>query len=218
MDTPGTVRLLIVDDDPGYTDIVQHLLNLYQGKKFEVTWRKDGPSAIEELGKNQSIDLVMVDYYLPDMNGLDVTRRIREVRPDVPVMFVTSSRDFRLAIEAMKLGVEDYLVKDDAVDSVLPRTIVNIMERVALKRKIAEQQKADLIAKKRTEAIRELVVTVCHEFNNPLAAVKISSDILARQKLPEDEAALVKDMDRNISLIEKEISRLRDINFERIEP
>jgi hypothetical protein len=48
--------------------------------------------------------------------------------------------------------------------------------------------------------------------------VKISSDILARQKLPEDEAALVKDMDRNISLIEKEISRLRDINFERIEP
>lgn len=218
MDTPGTIRLLIVDDDPGYIDIVQHLLNLYQGKKFEVTWRKDGPSAIEELGKNQSIDLVMVDYYLPDMNGLDVTRRVREVRPDVPVMFVTSSRDFRLAIEAMKLGVEDYLVKDDAVDSVLPRTIVNIMERVALKRKIAEQQKADLIAKKRTEAIRELVVTVCHEFNNPLAAVKISSDILARQKLPEDEAALVKDMDRNISLIEKEISRLRDINFERIEP
>lgn len=217
MDTPATIRLLIVDDDPGYMAIVQHLLSRYQGKKFEVTWIKDGPSAIAELGRNPAIDLVMVDYYLPDMNGLDVTKRIREVRADIPVMFVTSSRDFRLAIEAMKLGVEDYLVKDDAVDSVLPRTIVNIMERVALKRKIAEQQKADLIAKRRTEAVRELVVTVCHEFNNPLAAVKISTDILARQQLPDDEKDLVREMDRNIGLIEKEISRLRDINFERME-
>jgi FixJ family two-component response regulator len=159
----------------------------------------------------------MVDYYLPDMNGLEVTKRIRDSGAGIPIMFVTSSRDFRLAIEAMKHGVEDYLVKDDAVDSVLPRTIVNIMERVALKKKIAEQQKADLIAKRRTEAIRELVVTVCHEFNNPLAAVKISTDILARQQLPEDERTLVLEMDRNVGLIEKEISRLRDINFERID-
>jgi signal transduction histidine kinase len=94
---------------------------------------------------------------------------------------------------------------------------VNILERVALKAKIGEQQKADLIARRRTEAIKELVVTVCHEFNNPLAAIKISTDILARQNLPEKERALVSELDNSIGVVEQEISRLRDINFEKIE-
>jgi signal transduction histidine kinase len=128
---------------------------------------------------------------------------------------LTSNRDFRLAIEAMKYGVEDYLVKDEAVDSVLPRTIVNILERVRLRTQIAEQAKADLIAKKRTEAIKELIVTVCHEFNNPLAAIKISADILLRQELSVGERALIEDLDRNIGMVEKEINRLRDIDFDK---
>jgi len=172
---------------------------------------------LEELKKNQAIDLIVVDYYLPEINGLEVTRMIREAKIDVPVIFLTSNRDFRLAIEAMKYGVEDFMVKDEAVDSVLPRTIVNILERVYLKQRIAEQQRTDLIAKKRTDAIKELVVTVCHEFNNPLAAMKISTDILARQLLQEKEMQLVKNLDHNIGLIEKEITKLRDINFERID-
>lgn len=217
MESPEKVTLLIIDDDTSYMAIVQTLLSKYQGKKFEVVWKKDGNSAIEELEKNRSIDLVLVDYYLPEINGLEVTRTIREKNIPVPIIFLTSSRDFRLAIEAMKYGVEDYMVKDDAVDSVLPRTIVNILERVALKRKIAEQQKTDLIARRRTEAIKELVVTVCHEFNNPLAAIKISTDILARQNLPPEERSLITELDRNIAAVEQEISRLRDINFEKVE-
>jgi signal transduction histidine kinase len=117
----------------------------------------------------------------------------------------------------MKFGVEDFMIKEEAVDyTVLPRSIVNTLERVFLKRKIAEQQKAELIAKKRTDAIKELVVTVCHEFNNPLAAIKISTDILLRQPLPTPEQKLVEDLDNNIAIIEKEITKLRDINFEKL--
>ena len=114
----------------------------------------------------------------------------------------------------MKFGVEDYLVKDEAVDSVLPRTIVNILERVRLKKRIAERVKADLIAKNRTNAIKELIVTVCHEFNNPLAAIKISTDILLRQTLTPGERTLVEGMDRNVGLVEREIVRLRDLGFD----
>ncbi|HEX7573797.1 MAG TPA: response regulator, partial [Bacteroidota bacterium] len=150
----------------------------------------------------------------PEHNGLEVTRQIREKNIDIPIIFLTSNRDFRLAIEAMKFGVEDYLVKDEAVDSVLPRTIVNILERVRLKKRIAERVKADLIAKNRTNAIKELIVTVCHEFNNPLAAIKISTDILLRQALSPGERTLVEAMDRNVGLVEREIARLRDLDFD----
>lgn len=217
METSDTVNLLFVDDDAGYMAVAQQLLAKYQGKKFNIIWKQDGPAALEELKNNKNIDLVLMDYYLPEINGLEVTRLIREHKIDVPIMFLTSNRDFRLAIEAMKYGIEDFMVKDEAVDSVLPRTIVNILERVYLKLRIADQQKTDLIAKKRTDAIKELVVTVCHEFNNPLAAMKISTDILSRQRLQQEEMELVKDLDLNISVIEKEIAKLRDINFERID-
>ncbi|MGA9116668.1 MAG: response regulator [Bacteroidota bacterium] len=217
METPETITLLFVDDDRNYMVVAQSLLGRYQGRRFEIVWTQDGEAAIGELEKNRDIDLVLVDYFLPEVNGLEVVRRIRDRGIRTPIIFLTSNRDFELAIEAMKYGVEDYVVKDEAADSVLPRTIVNILERVALKRKIQEQQKAEILAKKRTEAIKELVVTVCHEFNNPLAAMKISTDILARQQLPEREKELVRELDASIALVEKEVSQLRDINFEKIE-
>ncbi len=217
METPELITLLIIDDDASYMAVVQHFLSKYQGKKFELIWKKDGILALEELQKNKNIDLVLLDYYLPELNGIEVAKAIREKQIDVPIIFLSSNRDFRLAIEAMKYGVEDYMIKDEAVDSVLPRTIVNILERVYLKKRIVEQQKNDLIAQKRTEAIKELVVTICHEFNNPLAAMKISTDILARQKLPVDEKELVSELNRNIGIIEQEITKLRDLNFEKIE-
>ncbi len=217
MDGSAAITLLFVDDDSSYIAVAQQFLARYQGKKFAMIWKPDGKGAIEELAHNTSIDLVLIDYYLPEVNGLEVTRAIRDRNIALPIIFLTSNRDFRLAIEAMKYGVEDYIVKDEAVNTVLPRTILNILERVSLKRKIAEQQKADLIAKKRTDAVRELVVTVCHEFNNPLAAIKISTDILQRQNLSPEERTLIGELDRSIDTVEKQIIKLRDINFERVD-
>lgn len=217
MDPIQPINLLFVDDDAAYMAIARHLLTKYQGSRFQVTWKQDAATSLAYLSGNPEIDLIVIDYFLPDMNGLQLVQQIRERKINIPIIFLTSNRDFRLAIEVMKYGVEDYLIKDEAVDSVLPRTILNIVERVRLKRRIAEEQKADLIARKRTDAIKELVVTVCHEFNNPLAAIKISTDILLRQTLNEEESRLVHSIDENINLVEKEISRLRDTNFERLE-
>ena len=213
MSSPPPIRVLFVDDDASYMAVAQHLLSKYQGRKFEILWKQSGREALEVLEKSPEIDLILMDYHLPEDNGLEVTRKIRGKNIDIPIIFLSSNRDFRLAVEAMKYGVEDYLVKDEAVDSVLPRAIVNILERVNLKKRIAEQVKADLIAKNRTNAIKELIVTVCHEFNNPLAAIKISTDILLRQSLRGAERQIVEGLDRNVGLVEKEIARLRDIDF-----
>jgi DNA-binding response OmpR family regulator len=216
MELTNPIRLLFIDDDC-YMAVAQQILSRYQGRKFEILWKKDGNSGIAELESNPGIDLLLLDYYLPSKNGLEVAKKIRELKLATPIIFLTSNRDFRLAIEVMKYGVEDYIIKDEAIDSVLPRSILNILERVELKRKIAEQLKADLIAQRRTEAIKELVVTICHEFNNPLAAIKISTDIIMRQTFPPDQKLLVDTLDKNIEVVEREITKLRDINFDRKE-
>jgi CheY-like chemotaxis protein len=211
------IYLLFIDDDASYMAVAQHLLSKYQGRNFEIVWKKSGAEGISYLEENHTVDLLLLDYFLPGVNGLEVAREIRERKIDIPMIFLTSNRDFRLAVDGMKFGVEDYLLKDEAVDSVLPRTIVNILERVHLKKRIAEQLRADLITQRRTDAIKELVVAVCHEFNNPLAAIKISTDIILRQKLSDDEKGMMQMLDKNIAVVEREINRLRDINFERPE-
>jgi DNA-binding response OmpR family regulator len=206
--------LLFIDDDAAYMAVANHVLGTYPEKQFHVIWKRTGQEALEELKANPGIDMIILDYYLQDLSGFNILRHIRDENISVPIVLLTSQREFQLAIEALRYGVEDYLLKDDSVGLLLPRTILNLLERATLKRQISEQQRADLITRKQTDAIRELVVTVCHEFNNPLAAIKISTDILMRQWLSEEERELIKTLDGNISKVEREIQHLRNISFE----
>lgn len=210
----NVITVLLIDDDAAYASVAQHLLRRFQGKKFKVIWKEDGDKAIAELTSNPEIDVVLMDYYLPNKNGVEITKELAAQNVSLPIIFLTTSRDFRVAVEAMKCGVEDYLVKDEAADTILPRTIINVLERVKLKKQIADAEKQKLIAQKRAEAIQELIVAICHEFNNPMAAIKISADIISRQNLSEEERALLTKFTRNLASLEKEVLRLRDIHWD----
>ncbi|MDH3251143.1 MAG: response regulator [Ignavibacteria bacterium] len=212
------ITLMFVDDDAEFMNVVQHLLAKHTGKDLQVIWKKTGLSAIEELEKSPDLaDFVFLDYTLPDMDGLDLARRLREKKITTPVILLTSQRDLRIAIDAIRSDIEDYVVKDEIIDSTLARTLMNVVERVKLRRQIADQQKADLLARRKTDAIKELVVTVCHEFNNPLAAMKISANILSRQKLTPQENELVSQLDGHIRRIEAEITKLRELNIDKFD-
>ena len=207
------IHVLLIDNDISYAKTAQAHLNKFQGNNFKITWEKTGKGGIERLKTDPTIEAVLVDYYLSELTALEVAEEIRTLKIDVPVVFIASGKDFQLAVEAMKLGVEDFLVKDEIVESVLPRTIINVLNRVQLKKKIAQVEKDKILGQKRNEAIKELVVTICHEFNNPLAAIKISADIISRQKLNPRDRAIIQELDNNIRGIEKEIIKLRDINL-----
>jgi signal transduction histidine kinase len=73
------------------------------------------------------------------------------------------------------------------------------------------------MAENRAQVIRELVVTVCHEFNNPLAAIKISFDLFQRQTMETVAPKMIKSFESRFNAIDSEIKQLRDLNFERID-
>ncbi len=212
--TPRKITVLLVDQDITFASIVQNHLQRFQGRQFNLIWKETADDAMKEIQQNQKIHVILTDFSLPGTNGLEFFLQLSEKNIRIPVVFATSTRELRNAIEAMKLGVEDYILKDDLTESLLPRTIVNAYERATRRDQTRAVEKRMLLAQKRSEAIRELVVTVCHEFNNPLAAIKISTDLLLRQNPPEREKKLLELLEKDVILIEEEVKRLRDIGFE----
>ena len=211
------VRVLLADDDETYAKIVRLHLERFQQRKFSLIWKNSIESALNEITDNHKFDIILLDYHFPASNGLEFCLQLDQIGYSIPIIFLTAMRDFKLAVEAMKLGVEDFLLKDDLNGAHLPRTILSILDRVHLRKHKQAIEKRLTMAENQTQAIRELVVTVCHEFNNPLAAVKISYDLL--QRLTSDNVAreILQAFENRFNTIDTEIKRLRDLNFEQID-
>ena len=211
------ISVLMVEDDITFVKISQHHLHRFAGRNFQLNWKESVEEALIELETNPTYDIIITDYHFRASNGLEFCLQLSELNYHIPVIFLTGYRDYKLAVDAMKLGVEDFLWKEELTDSLLPRTIVNVIDRTRRKKQLQAVEKRMTIAENRAQAIRELVVTVCHEFNNPLAAIKISSDLLGRLiATPEGRQHLV-DFEQRFKTIENEIKQLRDINFEKID-
>lgn len=209
-----TVKVLIIDDDDAYVGLIKHSLHPFQGVSFEVLWANGETEALEQLRAEPTIDIILMDYFLQNKNGVEITKKIRDAKIETPIIFLTSNNDYHAAIEALKHGGEDYLLKEEIKDNLLARTILSCLERVKLKKQVAQTQKEKLIATKKAEAIKELVVTMCHEFNNPLAAIKISTTILAKQKNTDAEKELLNKLNNDASDLEAEITKLRELNID----
>ncbi|RPJ16827.1 MAG: sigma-54-dependent Fis family transcriptional regulator [Desulfobacteraceae bacterium] len=100
-------KILLIDDDEG---LIHFLTRFFQRKRYAVTACLSGREAIDVISK-QSFDLILLDYKMPDLNGLDTLLEIKKLEAKTPVILMTAYGTTDLAIEAMKLGAYDYLVK-----------------------------------------------------------------------------------------------------------
>lgn len=116
-------RILVVDDEP---HLVRTLAINLRARDYEVEAAGDGRTALQAV-HDQTPDLVILDLGLPDIDGVDVLRRIREVS-QVPVIVLSARTDSIDKVEALDVGADDYVTKPFAVDELLARI------RVALRR------------------------------------------------------------------------------------
>ncbi len=120
-DTGGAApipRILVVDDDPL---ICKQLERLYTQSGYTAVTDNSAEAAIERLDK-EDIDLVVTDIRLPGLNGVELTQRIQEVSPDVPVIVITGYADIQTAVDLLKLGASDYIVKPFGVAAIQEST------------------------------------------------------------------------------------------------
>ena len=108
-------KIFIVEDDAWYGEILQYHLSL--NPDYEVTLFKTGKECLSNMSLQP--DLVTLDFSLPDLTGDKLFKKIREVNPQLPVIMISSQEDISVAVNLLKLGVSDYLIKDEATKDLL---------------------------------------------------------------------------------------------------
>jgi diguanylate cyclase (GGDEF)-like protein/PAS domain S-box-containing protein len=135
MTTGEPIALLMVEDNPGDAHLIRRLLDRTALKPLRLTAVDCVSAALEFLRGQEKVDVVLLDVSLPDTRpgSLDSLTRIKQAAPDLPVILLTGIDDEELAVQAVRQGAQDYLVKQEIDEGLLGRSI-----RYAIERKRAE--------------------------------------------------------------------------------
>jgi len=129
-------NILVVDDEEF---IRLNLKRIFSEEDYNVLLENTGKGAIERI-KTDKIDIALLDINLPDVNGLDVLKRIKELQPDLLVIMITGYASVESAVNAIKLGAYDYIKKPFKADAI--KLITRLaLETQTLKKTVKELQK-----------------------------------------------------------------------------
>ena len=141
-------RVLVVDDEPSIIDAVATVLR-YEG--FEVEEAANGRAGLAKC-QERSFDLVILDVMLPDLDGFEITRRLRADGIDVPVLFLTARNEIDDLVAGLGVGGDDYVSKPFSLAEIVART------KALVRRRQGEEQDqrlgfADVVMDERTHEV-----------------------------------------------------------------
>ncbi|OOQ56715.1 sigma-54-dependent transcriptional regulator [Mucilaginibacter pedocola] len=125
-------NIFIVEDDRWYGEILEYHFSL--NPDYRVTRFENAKDVLNNLYLQP--DLITLDFSLPDMPGDRLYQKIREVNSTVPVIVVSSQQNITVAVNLLKMGVSDYVVKDEAAKDLLWNSIIRIRETQTLKNEV----------------------------------------------------------------------------------
>ncbi|MEM8897397.1 MAG: sigma-54 dependent transcriptional regulator, partial [Bacteroidota bacterium] len=132
MQDQQALSVFVVEDDEWYRELLAYNLELnpdYQITKFET-----GTDCIQAL--NQRPDIITLDYRLPDMEGSEVLKRIKEFDPEIEVIIISEQENIETAVELLKMGAYDYLVKAQDIRDRLLNVVNNIRKNRSLRKEL----------------------------------------------------------------------------------
>jgi signal transduction histidine kinase len=209
---PGDeLAILLIEDDLAEARFLQEILKGFRVKQFNLVHVKRLAEALQKL-EQDGFDVILLDLTLPDSQGLASLKSIIYSAPDLPVVVLTNTNDDELAIEAVRQGAQDYLVKRKVNGEGLVRSLRYAIERKRVAQTLREENQALVCqVRERTaelDKVRELnqiksefVSMLSHDFRNPINTVLASAGLLQEResKLTEQQKLALFQMIRSAS-------------------
>ncbi|WP_421774232.1 sensor histidine kinase [Gracilimonas sp.] len=137
----GFFRVLLVEDNASHAELIENKIGDLE--EDIVITKTDNRDELISAVKKDEVDLVLCDYYLPGYSGLEALSLVREINPDLPFILVTGYLPEKLAVQAMRDGASDYVMKDNT-DRLLPAVVRELRNYSRLKesqKELAHRQK-----------------------------------------------------------------------------
>lgn len=128
----NNTKLLLVDDEKGFLDTITKRL---EKREMKISAAYSGKDALAELENNKAIEVVVLDVKMPGMDGIETLVEIKKSFPLVEVIMLTGHATVETAIDGMKLGAFDYLMKPCDIDTLVSK----VKDAVEKKRKHDEK-------------------------------------------------------------------------------
>jgi diguanylate cyclase (GGDEF)-like protein/PAS domain S-box-containing protein len=139
------VRVLLVEDCPDHAELIFTKLRRSKRIRAEIDHADRLEKGLRKLEK-EKYDVVLLDFSLPDSFGIETFRRAHQASPRTPIIVLTSLDDNELAVQAVRLGAQDYLVKREADTRLLVRSILYAIERATAEEALLESEERYALA------------------------------------------------------------------------
>lgn len=126
------LKIFIVEDDVWFGELLKHHLSL--NPDYEIHLLSNAKQCLESLYKKP--DIICIDFGLPDIKGDALLPKIQEFNPNIPVIVISAQEDISVAVNFLKGGAKDYIVKDEHTKEMLWNSILKVRENLCLKKEV----------------------------------------------------------------------------------
>jgi len=168
------INVLLIEDNPGDVRLIQELMKEVSNGKFNLLYHDNLTEGMQILNQRK-FNVIILDLSLPDSEGLHTLEEVLKNAKDIPIIILTGTDDQKMALDAVKSGAQDYLIKGKVNGILLERSIFYSIERQKIMKQLKHSEKEFRLAFHRASFYKDILA---HDMNNILQGIMSGTQLL----------------------------------------